>query len=292
MKKLYTHKFNFTKSNGINFRKLPLIFNIEVCLQREYNSPDEYFDYLFFRQMNIALIPARSGSKRLPNKNIKLLHGRPLLSYSINSAITSGLFTEVIVSTDSEEIAEIAKDYGASVPMLRPSEYAQDLSCDIDWVNHALEFLVQNSLMKVEYIAILRPTSPLRKKLTMANALQSLADNSWADSLRAMQLTDKHPGKMWTLDNQNRATPYLVQSQDLPSTHDRPTQSLQKLWIQNASLEIVRLRTILETNSISGRSVLGFEMPGLEGFDINSIQDFEFLEFLIAKNKGLIQEVL
>jgi CMP-N-acetylneuraminic acid synthetase len=107
-----------------------------------------------------------------------------------------------------------------------------------------------------------------------------------------MQLTDKHPGKMWTLDNQNRATPYLVQSQDLPSTHDRPTQSLQKLWIQNASLEIVRLRTILETNSISGRSVLGFEMPGLEGFDINSIQDFEFLEFLIAKNKGLIQEVL
>jgi N-acylneuraminate cytidylyltransferase len=172
--------------------------------------------------------------------------------------------------------------------MLRPSEYAEDLSCDIDWVKHALEFLVQNSLEKIENVAILRPTSPLRRKLTMAKALQSLAENPWADSLRAMQLTDKHPGKMWTLDNQNRAIPYLDQSQEHPPTHDRPTQSLQKLWIQNASLEIVRPRTILETNSISGRSILGFEMPGLEGFDLNSTQDFEFLEFLIAKNKGLI----
>lgn len=241
--------------------------------------------------MNIALIPARSGSKRLPNKNVKLLNGRPLLSYSINSAIESGLFAEVIVSTDSEEIARVAKNYGASVPLLRPSEYAEDLSCDIDWVKHALECLVQNSLEKVEYIAILRPTSPLRSKQTIAKALELLRENSWADSLRAMQLTDKHPGKMWALDDDNRATPFLDQSQENPPTHDRPTQSLQKLWIQNASLEIARLKAILETNSISGRSVLGFEMPGLEGFDINSPQDFEFLEYLISKNKKLIKDV-
>ena len=241
--------------------------------------------------MNIALIPARSGSKRLPNKNLKLLNGHPLLSYTINSAIKSSLFSEVIVSTDSEEIAEVAQSYGASVPLLRPSEYAQDLSCDINWVNHALKFLVQNSLEKVEFIAILRPTSPLRSKLTIAKALQLLEENSWADSLRAMQLTDKHPGKMWTLDNENRAKPFLDQTQEHPPTHDRPTQSLQKLWIQNASLEIARLKAVLETNSISGRSVLGYEMPGLEGFDINSPQDFEFLEYLISKNEELIQKV-
>jgi CMP-N-acetylneuraminic acid synthetase len=150
---------------------------------------------------------------------------------------------------------------------------------------------VHNSLEKVEYVAILRPTSPLRRKLTIAKALQSLTENSWADSLRAMQITDKHPGKMWTLNDKNRATPFLEQSQENPPTHDRPTQSLQKLWIQNASLEIARLGAIFETNSISGRSVLGFEMPGLEGFDINSKMDFEFLEFLISKNKELIQEV-
>ena len=241
--------------------------------------------------MNVALIPARAGSKRLPNKNIKLLNGRPLLSYSVVSAIESGLFAEVIVSTDSEEIAAVAKNYGASVPILRPREYAEDLSCDIDWVKHALEFLVQNSLDKVEYVAILRPTSPLRRKSTMVKALQSLEENPWADSLRAMQLTDKHPGKMWTLNSENRAIPYLDQTHENPPTHDRPTQSLQKLWIQNASLEIAKLRAILDTNSISGRSVLGFEMPGLEGFDINTIGDFEYLEYLISKNKDLIQEV-
>jgi len=241
--------------------------------------------------MNVALIPARAGSKRLPNKNIKLLNGRPLLSYSVISAIESGLFTEVIVSTDCEEIAAVAKNYGASVPILRPSEYAQDFSCDIDWVKHALEFLVQNPLDKVEYVAILRPTSPLRRKITMVKALQSLKENPWADSLRAMQLTDKHPGKMWTLNSENRAIPYLDQTYEKPPTHDRPTQSLQKLWIQNASLEIARLGAILETNSISGRSVLGFEMPDLEGFDINTIEDFKYLEYLIFKNKDLILEL-
>lgn len=220
---------------------------------------------------------------------MKLLNGRPLLSYSIIPAIESGLFAEVIVSTDSEEIAAVAKNYGASVPILRPSKYAEDLTCDIDWVKHALEFLVQSSLDKVKYVAILRPTSPLRRKITMAKALQSLEENFWADSLRAMQFTDKHPGKMWTLDTENRAIPYLDQSHENPPTHDRPMQSLQKLWIQNASLEIARLRTILDTNSISGRSVLGFEMPDLEGFDINSIRDFEYLEYLISQNKKLIQ---
>lgn len=241
--------------------------------------------------MNVALIPARAGSKRLPNKNIKTLNGRPLLSYSIVSAIESGLFAEVIVSTDSEDIAAVAKHYGASVPSLRPSEYAEDFSCDIDWVKHALKFLVQNSSEKVDYVAILRPTSPLRRKATLLKALQSLEENTWADSLRAMQLTDKHPGKMWTLNGEKRAKPYLDQSYENPPTHDRPTQSLQKVWIQNASLEIARYQAILETNSISGRSVLGFEMPGLEGFDINSIEDFEYLEYLISKNKDIIQEV-
>ena len=96
---------------------------------------------------------------------------------------------------------------------------------------------------------------------------------------------------MWKLDTENMAIPYLDQSHENPPTHDRPTQSLPKLWIQNASLEIARLRAILETNSISGRAVLGFEMPGLEGFDINSIGDFEYLEYLVAKNKDLIQGV-
>jgi len=241
--------------------------------------------------MNLALIPARSGSKRLPNKNIKLLNGHPLISYTIISAIQSRQFEEVIVSTDSEEIATIARYYGANVPNLRPSEFAQDLSCDIDWVNHALNFQVSNPLDSIEFVAILRPTSPLRKPHTIVNALESLKENSWADSLRAMQVTDKHPGKMWEVDNYGKATPFLNQLNKNPPTHDRPTQSLRKLWIQNASIEIVKLKAIIETNSISGRSVVAFEMPGLEGFDINNKHDFEFLQFLISKDDKIINKI-
>jgi CMP-N,N'-diacetyllegionaminic acid synthase len=238
--------------------------------------------------LNIALIPARSGSKRLPGKNVRILNGQPLISYSILAAIKSNQFTEIIVSTDCREIAKIATSYGASVPDLRPSKFAQDSSCDIDWVQHALTRLVRTSLKEINFVAILRPTSPLRKDSTIIRAIEELKQNSWADSLRAMQVTDKHPGKMWEINGDGRATPYLNQLNQNPPTHDRPTQSLQKLWVQNASLEIVKLKAILETNTISGRSVLGFEMPGLEGFDINNEKDFEFLEYLITTNKSLI----
>jgi CMP-N-acetylneuraminic acid synthetase len=235
--------------------------------------------------VNIALIPARSGSKRIPGKNIRILNGQPLISYSILAAIKSNQFTEVIVSTDSKEIANIAKSYGASVPCLRPNKLAQDLSCDIDWVHHALTRLVKTSLKEINFVAILRPTSPLRKDSTIIKAIEKLKENSWADSLRAMQITDKHPGKMWEINGSGKAIPYLDQLNQNPPTHDRPTQSLQKLWVQNASLEIVKLKAILETNTISGRSVLGFEMPGLEGFDINNELDFEFLQYLTSTNK-------
>lgn len=241
--------------------------------------------------VNIALIPARSGSKRLPDKNIKILKGQPLISYSILSAIKSNQFTEVIVSTDSKEIADIATSYGASVPGLRPSEFAQDLSCDIDWVKHALASLVRTPLLEINFVAILRPTSPLRKVSTIIRAIEELKNNYWADSLRAMQITDKHPGKMWQINGQGRAKPYLDQFNQSPPTHDRPTQSLQKLWVQNASMEIIKLKTILETNTISGRSVLGFEMPGLEGFDINNEKDFKFLEYLVAADETLLDEL-
>jgi len=239
--------------------------------------------------VNIALIPARSGSKRLPDKNIRILNGKPLISYSILSAIRSNLFTEVIVSTDSSKISNIAKSYGASVPDLRPSEYAQDLSCDIDWVRHALKRLVRTPLDDIHFIAILRPTSPLRRASTIITAIEKLKQNSWADSLRAMQVTDKHPGKMWEINVDGKAIPYINQLNQKPPTHDRPTQSLPKLWVQNASLEIVKLKAILETDTISGSSVLGFEMPGLEGFDINNQSDFEFLEYLIKSNHDLIE---
>jgi len=239
--------------------------------------------------MNIALIPARAGSKRFPNKNLALLENKPLIAYSIESALKTNEFTEVIVSTDDRKIADVAKEYGASVPMLRPSDISGDLSCDIEWLNHAINHMISSPLSLVKNLAILRPTNPLRSSNSIINGLRALNSNKWADSLRAMELTSKHPGKMWVIDLNGKATPYLMQKNGLVPTHDSPLQTLERLWVQNASLEIVRLKAVLETGTISGDAVLSFEMPGLEGYDINSIEDFNYLQFLVSKDPRLLE---
>ena len=244
------------------------------------------------KQHQIALIPARSGSKRLPGKNIKSLNGVPLIAYTIKSALNSNLFTEVIVSTDSQEIADIALHWGASVPVLRPPEYARDSSPDIEWISHSIENMVITPRNLVECIAILRPTNPLRTADTIVRAFNIFQEQSWADSLRAMEITNKHPGKMWRLGENNQALPFLNQDSEIVPTHDQPTQSLEKLWIQNASLELVRLSALLKTKTISGEKILGFDMPNLQGYDVNTQLDWDFLEYLISINPGLLEKII
>lgn len=233
----------------------------------------------------VAFIPARSGSKRIKNKNIRELDGKALISYTIESALDVGAFDEVVVSTDALEIAEIAKGLGASVPSLRPAEFATDSSPDIEWLTHGINNLMSHPIEEVELIAILRPTSPLRTGATIAQAINQLRLTPWADSLRAMEVSDKHPGKMWILKESNEATPFLEQKSGGTPSHSLPTQSLQKVWVQNASLEIVRLDSVLETRTISGDRVLGFEMPGYEGFDLNTELDWIVLEQLLKLYK-------
>lgn len=239
-------------------------------------------------KVDIALIPARQGSERLPMKNVKSLNGVPLIAYSIQSALKSGKFDEVIVSTDSPEIATIAQDWGASVPSLRPTQFAGSLSPDIEWVRHAIDNLVITPKEEIECVAILRPTSPLRTPNTIKVAMEEFKRNTWADSLRAMEVTFIHPGKMWRVEEEMEAIPYLDQSSEVIPTHSRPTQSLEKLWIQNASLEITRLSSLIHSNSISGGRVMAFEMPELEGFDINTRMDWQLLEFLAREHPEMI----
>jgi CMP-N,N'-diacetyllegionaminic acid synthase len=241
---------------------------------------------------HIALIPARSGSKRIPGKNTKLLNGVPLIAYTIASALECQVFSEVIVSTDSQEIAEVAKRYGASAPILRPSQYASDESSDIEWVLHAVNEMISTPKEELGLISILRPTSPLRGSRSILNALDLLAENSWADSVRAMEPTNKHPGKMWKVSDDGHATPFLSQSENVIPTHNLPTQLLPKVWIQNASLEAVKFRSLLETKSISGKSVLAIQLPGFEGYDLNSQEDWDYLEYLIFRNPELLRTIL
>jgi CMP-N-acetylneuraminic acid synthetase len=239
-------------------------------------------------KVDIALIPARQGSERLPMKNIKKLNGAPLIAYSIQSALRSEKFNEVIVSTDSPEIATIALDWGARVPSLRPTQFAGSLSPDIEWVRHAIDNLTETPKEEIGCVAILRPTSPLRSPSTIKSAMEEFKRNTWADSLRAMEVTFIHPGKMWRVNEEMEAIPYLDQTNEVIPTHSRPTQSLERLWVQNASLEITRLSSLIHSNSISGGRVMGFEMPELEGFDVNTPMDWQLLEFLAREHPEMI----
>jgi len=238
---------------------------------------------------NVALIPARSGSKRIQGKNIKLLNGHPLIAYTIDAVLRSGVFSRIIVSTDSLEIAGIAKRYGAEVPGLRPKELAEDSSPDIEWVNYAI-----NNWLDLEHeatLAILRPTSPLRRPVTLVDALAKFKENSWADSLRAMEKVSQHPGKMWRVDSNFEATPFIEQLPMQTPTHSMPTQSLELLHVQNASLEITSVKSVLDTKTIAGNRVLAYQMPEKEGFDLNTDDDWLLLNSLINSNKDLIPKM-
>jgi N-acylneuraminate cytidylyltransferase len=155
----------------------------------------------------VALIPARSGSKRVPDKNIRPLAGHPLISYSITAALQSRVFSAVIVSTDSNRYADIAEYYGAEVPFMRPADFAGDSSPDIEWVTYTMDQLRKTG-RKYDCFSILRPTSPFRKPETIRRAWQSFLTQEGVDSLRAVEKCSQHPGKMWVIRG-NRMLPLL-----------------------------------------------------------------------------------
>ena len=233
----------------------------------------------------VALIPARSGSKRVPGKNVRPLLGHPLLAYSIAAARESGVIDRIVVSTDDEATAETAVAYGADVPGLRPHVASEDSADDYAWVSHALEQWVAPHPHQA--LVILRPTSPLRSGDSIARALNLLAESTWADSVRAMKPVSEHPGKMWRVASSGEATTYLPQG----GAYNGPTQALEKLWVQASSLEIVWRASVEKHRSIAGERVLGFELPGEESRDINTEWDWTMMEALVAQKPELLPRI-
>lgn len=237
----------------------------------------------------VALIPARSGSKRVPGKNIRPLGGRPLIAYSIAAALGSGVFDAVVVSTDGEETAAVARAFGARVPFMRPAQYAGDLSPDIEWVDFTLRRLEEMG-ESYEFFSILRPTSPFRLPETIRRAFEAFRADGRADSLRAMEPCSQHPGKMWTVRG-GRALPLLPFATDERPWHSLPYQALPPVFVQNASLEIAATRVVFDTKTIAGNTVMPFFTQGHEGFDINSPADWELAETLIATGRARLPDV-
>lgn len=230
----------------------------------------------------VALIPARKGSKRLPDKNIRLLSGHPLLAYSIRAAIDSGMFAAVICATDDEHYAEIACHYGAEVPALRPTSISGDKSPDIEWVSWILDRVKQQG-RSYSIFSILRPTSPFRKAQTIQRAMdQFIAAN--ADSLRAVEKCTQHPGKMWQLKG-DYMTPLLKSPQGQP-WHSSQYAALPEIYVQNASLEIAWTRVVEETHTIAGDIITPFLTQGDEGLDVNEEFDWWKAERLLQLERA------
>lgn len=238
----------------------------------------------------IALIPARSGSKRVANKNVKPLGGHPLLAWTIVTALESGIFDDVYVSTDSDAYADIATEYGATV-IHRPAAYATDTSPDIEWVRHAMDG------KQADAFAILRPTSPFRTAATIKRAWAEF-QKCGAHSLRAVEKTRVHPGKLWTVQQSGMIAavwPRTYETGNLSVPyHSMPTQYLPEVLQQNASLEMAWAKTSVGAKppTISGERVWPFRTQGWEGFDINVPEDWIVAEHLVATGQVAIPEGL
>lgn len=237
----------------------------------------------------IALIPARSGSKRVADKNIRPLAGHPVMAYTIAAAKQSGIFSAILVSTDSEQYADVAREYGAEVPFLRPVEISGDVSPDIEWIEFTLRKLKE---MGREYdcFSILRPTSPFRLPETIKRAWKEFLAEEGVDSLRAVEKCREHPGKMWVIRGK-RMTPLLpISPADLP-WHSTPYQALPEVYAQNASLEIAYSRVVFEGRTIAGEVVMPFLTQGYEGFDVNRPYDWALAEELVKTGQAKLPEM-
>lgn len=233
----------------------------------------------------LAIIPARGGSKSIPKKNIKLLYGKPLIVWTIEEAKKSRRLTRAIVSTDDEEIADIAKQYNAEVPFLRPKEISGDFSTDIEFLLHALDFLKAREKYEPDIVVRLPPTSPLRTSAHIDEGIETLLAHPEADAVRPITEAQKHPYKMWKIGDDSRfLEPFLSKEMTgMDEPYNGPRQLLPKVFIHTGALDIMRTRTIREMKSTSGKKLAYFFMNPEDSVNIDQPVDFELAEVLMKK---------
>lgn len=237
----------------------------------------------------LAVIPARGGSKGIPKKNIKLLAGKPLIAYTIEEAKKSKYITRIILSTDDKEIVEVAKKYGAEVPFLRPAEISGDLATDVEFLNHALNFLKQKENYEPEIILRLPPTSPLRTAQHIDEGIKVLIDNPEADAVRPITEAPKHPYKMWRISSDKKyIEPFLPKSfTNMDEPYNLPRQMLPKAYVHTGAMDVMRLKTIKEMKSTSGKKLAYFFMNAEDSINIDSMIDFKMAELIMNEKKRI-----
>ena len=224
----------------------------------------------------IAVIPARSGSKGVPGKNIAKLNGHPLIAYSIAAAKLAGV-ERVLVSTDSKEYADIAQHYRAEVPFLRPAELSTDHSTDYEFMRHAMEWIIENERIEPPYWLHLRPTTPLRDPSILKEAIKSIKNHPQATSLRSGHEAPESPFKWLMMDKKGY---FIGLREDLtPEKVNLPRQSFPPVYIPNGYIDIVRASHVLKNRTLHGEKMLIFKTPPV--IEIDTKEDFEYVNYKV-----------
>jgi CMP-N,N'-diacetyllegionaminic acid synthase len=234
----------------------------------------------------VAIIPARSGSKGVRDKNIKNLHGHSLLEWSIKAALKAKLIDRVFISTDSLEYARISKEHGAEVPFLRPSSISGDTASDLDFIIHAIEEFNKMGLYP-EYLVHIRPTTPIRDPKIIDDAIALFQNNNQFNSLRSVHKMSESSYK--TLEINNGGLTPLSLFSEIEIDPNGPRQNFPDTYQANGYVDVLSASFIIQNQKIHGKKILPFITD--PAYEVDSIKDFDFLEYLALTSQEIIKKL-
>ena len=236
----------------------------------------------------LTLIPARGGSKGIPRKNIRSFAGYPLIAWSIAAAKQSQLVTRIIVSTDDEEIASVARECGAETPFLRPTELAQDQTTDLPVFEHALQWLDENEKYQPEIVVQLRPTSPIRPRGMIDSAIRILLEHEEADCVRGVVPAGQNPFKMWRFNGADKPLNPLLMVDGIAEPYNAPRQILPSVYWQTGHIDAIRVSTIQNKKSLTGDVIYPLVIDPRYTVDIDNLSDWAKYEALAKSGLEII----
>ena len=236
----------------------------------------------------LALIPARGGSKGIPRKNIRSFAGYPLIAWSIAAAKQSELVNRIIVSTDDEEIAAVAREWGAETPFLRPAEFAQDKTTDLPVFEHALKWLEEIEGYHPEIVVQLRPTSPIRPRGMVDDAIRILLAHADADCVRGVVPAGQNPFKMWRFNGEGKPLNSLLTVDGIAEPYNAPRQILPPVYWQTGHIDAIREETIVNKKSLTGDAIYPLVIDPKYTVDIDTLPDWAKYEALVYSGLEMV----
>ena len=226
----------------------------------------------------LAIIPARGGSKGVPRKNVIEINGNPLISYTISAALKASLITDIVVSTDDPEIAEISRKLGAQVPFMRPLDLASDQAQSAPVIEHALFFMEKIKDFKYDAILMLQPTSPLRTSQHIEESLNLYKSKECDSVVSVTSVGGNHPFRMKRLIN-NQLVNYIDQG----FWNMKPRQSLPDVYIRNGAIYLISREVFIQQRQLIGNNCLGYVMSDSDSTNIDSPIDLKIAELLLKE---------